>query len=45
MASELEGSDMLCYVKHSANVVRAVKGARYTIVTTYDITKVEKNFD
>lgn len=45
VASDLEGRVMLCYVKLSARVVRAVKGAPYTIITAYDLTKAERNSD
>lgn len=41
VASALKGRVMLFYVKHSSHAVRATKGARYTIVTSYDIDEVE----
>ena len=40
VASELEGKFLLCYVKHSINVIRVVKGAPYTIVTVYDADEI-----
>ncbi|XP_071922445.1 uncharacterized protein [Coffea arabica] len=43
VASELEGKVLLCYVKHSNDVIRAVKGAPYTIVTVYGANEIGSN--
>ena len=41
--SALKGGVMLFYVKHSNHAVRTTKGARYTIVTSYDVNETEAN--
>ncbi|XP_027167552.1 uncharacterized protein LOC113767600 [Coffea eugenioides] len=43
VASELEGKVLLCYVKHSNDVIRAVKGAPYTIVAVYGADEIGSN--